>query len=261
MKHILYISPSRSNLVDGPLRAYLDEVKGPDTQVDIASLSQGPTHLTYYYYEALILLPLLHRVKQAEEEGYDAAVIGCFYDPGLREAREITERITVTGAAESSLFLAASLGYRFSILVPCEKTIPQMHENIVNYGLADRLASFESVDLGVVALQQSRAETESRLITAAQRAIHNKRAEVIILGCTREFGFYKKIQEELGVPVIDSIIAPLKCAELMIELRQRFSWSHSKACSYKSPPSEEVVGWGLQGRNNTDIWKLNRGSI
>jgi len=36
MTRILYISPSVSNLIDGPLRSYLDGVKGPDVTVDIA---------------------------------------------------------------------------------------------------------------------------------------------------------------------------------------------------------------------------------
>ncbi|GAG18159.1 unnamed protein product, partial [marine sediment metagenome] len=68
---------------------------------------------------------------------------------------------------------------------------------------------------------------------------------VIILGCTMQFGFYKELQEDLKIPVIDGVLASLKYAELMIELRKNFGWGHSKICSYKSPPISEIKEWRL----------------
>ena len=38
-------------------------------------------------------------------------------------------------------------------------------------------------------------------------------AAVIVLGCTIEFGFYRTIEDVLGVPVIDALVAPLRYAE------------------------------------------------
>ena len=213
--------------------------------MDVVSLGRGPKHLEYHYYEALILTDVLHLVKRAEKEGYDAAIPGCFYDPGLREAREITDRIVVTAPAEASMLIAATLGHRFSIIVGRKKWIPKMHENVVNYGLVERLASFESVDLGVEDFRKDKEETERRLTEAAQRAVEERLAEVIILGCGLQYGFYQVLQKKLGVPVIDVVVAALKHAEMGIELRQRFGWGHSKRYEYESPPTDEIVAWGL----------------
>ncbi len=245
MSKILWINPIATADYDQALQEWIDTAKRPETQVDVVSLDRGPKHLEYHYYEALILADVLHLVKRAEKEGYDAAIPGCFYDPGLRVAREITDRIVVAAPAEASMLIAAALGHRFSIIVGRKKWIPKMHENVVNYGLKERLASFESVDLGVEDFQKDKEETERRLTEAAQRAVEEKLAEVIILGCGLQYGFYQVLQKKLGVPVIDAVVAALKHAEMGIELRQRFGWGHSKQYEYESPPSDEIVAWGL----------------
>ncbi len=254
-KRILWINPIGSDDFDPPMQVFLETGKHPETEIDVVSLNRGPLHLEYHYYEALILADTLHRVKQGENEGYDAAVIGCFYDPGLREAREITNCLVVTAPAEASMHIAATLGHRFSIIVGRKKWIPQMHENVVNYGFEDRLASFKSVELGVYDFQRDLVETAKRLRAAAKEAVKNDLAEVIILGCTAQFGFYKELQEDLGVPVIDAILAPLKYAEFLIELKGRFGWSQSKRYGYEGPPKEEIMKWNLEKQYGFEgIW-------
>jgi len=252
---ILWINPIGSSDFDRPIQEFLETGKQPDTEIETVSLERGPLHLEYHYYEALVLPDTLHRVKQAEKEGYDAAVIGCFYDPGLREAREITDKLVVTAPAESCLHIAVTLGHSFSIIVGRKKWIPKMHENVVNYGFKDHLASFKSVDLGVYDFQQDLDETARRLKAAAKEAVEKDLAEVIILGCTAQFGFYKELQEYVGVPVIDASLGALKYAEFLIELRKRFSWGHSKVYGYESPPKHEVVDWKIEEQYRLEgIW-------
>ena len=252
---ILWINPIGSDDFDPPMQAFLETGKRSETTIDVVSLERGPLHLEYHYYEALILADTLHRVKQGENEGYDAAVIGCFYDPGLREAREITNRLVVTAPAEASMHIAATLGHRFSVIVGRKKWIPQMHENVVNYGFEDRLASFKSVELGVQDFQRDPAETAKRLRAAAEEAVEEDLAEVIILGCTAQFGFYEELQRDLGVPVIDAILAPLKYAEFLIEIKNRFGWLQSKRYGYEGPPKEEITTWNLDKQYGFEgIW-------
>jgi len=254
-KRILWINPIGSDDFDQPIQAFLETAKSSETEIDVVSLKRGPLHLEYHYYEALILADTLHRVKQGEKDGYDAAVIGCFYDPGLREAREITNRMVVTAPAEASLHIAATLGHCLSIIVGRKKWVPKMHENVVHYGFEDQLASFRSVDLGVYEFQKDPQETARRLKAAAKEAVEKDMAEVIILGCTAQFGFYKELQEDLGVPVIDAILAPLKYAEFLIELNKRFGWSQSKRYGYEGPPKEEITEWNLKKQYGFEgIW-------
>ena len=121
---------------------------------------------------------------------------------------------------------ATTLGERVSILVGRSKWIPEMHENVVKYGFGDRLASFRPLRMAVNEFQEDPARTEERILQEARLAVEEDGADVIVLGCTIEFGFYRKVQDELGVPVVDAIVAPLRYAELLADIRLRHGWAH-----------------------------------
>ena len=253
---ILWINPVYVEQSDQPFWKFLETAKAPGTEIDVVSLKRGPRHLEYHYYEALALADVLHEVRRAEKEGYDGAVIGCFYDPGLREAREISNHLVVTAPAEATLHIATTLGRTFSIIVGRKKWIPKMHENVARYGFESLLASFKSVDLGVLEFQRDKKETARRLREAAREAVERDQAEVIILGCTAEFGFYRSLQAELKIPVLDAVLAPLKYAEFLVQLRNQFGWSHSKICEYQSPPRDEIKDWNLEEQYGiSGLWK------
>lgn len=209
-------------------------------------MARGPHHVEYHYYEALVLPDLLHTIMKAERDGYDAAVIGCFYDFGLKEAREITTRMVVTAPAESAALMACTLGDRFSVLVGRRKSIPDMRDNIHRIGLRDRLASFREVALGVLDFQTNHDKTLRRFVETGRQCIEQDGAEVLILGCTATFGFYRELQDALGVPVIDATVAPVKYAEYLVDVRRRFAWQPSKVGLYETPRVKEITEWKLE---------------
>ena len=238
---LLWIRPVSGDAFNRPIQDYLNSARQPDTEVDVVCLSCGPRNLEYRYYEALVLPDTLAVIRRAEASGYDAAIIGCFFDSGLWAAREITERLVVTAPAEAAMHCASTLGRTFSVLVGNKKWIPRVIENVVSYGFSDQLASVKAIGMGVSDFQTEPQETARRLTQAAKEAIERDRAEVIVLGCTLEFGFYKALQAELDVPVIDAVLAPLAFAEFLVGLRERFGWTTSKACGFASPPRNEVA--------------------
>lgn len=255
MTKILWINPVGTDAFDKPIREYLEKIKRPETEVSVISLNRGPKHLEYRYYEALVIPDTLHIIKKAEKDGYDAAIIGCFYDPGLYDAREIVEKMIVTAPAEASLHIAATLGHRFSIIVGRDKWIPQMMDAVILYGLKDKLVSFKSVGLGVYDFHADEKVTIQKLKAAAREAVEKDGAEVLILGCTIQFGFYKELQEYIKVPVIDAIIAPFKYAEFLVELRDKFGWIHSKKYGFETPPLSEIKQWKLEKQYDIkDLW-------
>ncbi|MBB5326198.1 allantoin racemase [Anoxybacillus tepidamans] len=246
-KKVLWINPVTTDLFDATFKSEFEKVKQPDTIIDVVSLSPapGPTHLEYNCYEVMVMPEILRLVKKAEDEKYDAAIIGCFYDPILRAAREVTRKTIVTAPAEASLHIAATLGESISIIVGRRKWIPEMKENVHKYGFGEKLASFKSLDMGVHDFQRDHAETMRRIKQAVREAKEKDGANVIILGCTIEFGFYREVQEEMEIPVIDASLAPLKYAEFLVEINKKFGWGHSKLDGYQSPPDEELKAWQL----------------
>lgn len=244
---VLWINPLGGEKFNEPITKVLKNVKQEDTELEVKSLGskKGPEHVEYHLYEDLVMPYALNMMKEADDEGYDASVIGCFYDPCLGTAREIAEDMIVVAPAETGMSLATSYGHKFSIIVGRKKWIPQMENNVIKYGYKDRLASFRSVGLGVLDFHEDEEKTRSIIMEEAEKAVEEDNAEVIILGCTIQFGFYKKLQEEIGVPVIDSVVAPFKYAEFMAELKNRFGWMHSKVGGYESPPRDEIDDWNL----------------
>lgn len=245
-RRVLWINPVGTESFDAEMQDLFEQEKMPDTEVIVRSLTRGPHHLEYHYYGALVLPDTLHMLMEAEQEGFDAAVVGCFYDPGLKEAREVTERMPVVFPAETCAYLAATMADRFSVLVGRRKWIPAMRENIVRYGLSDKLASFKELCMGVHDFQKDPQETERRMVVAAKEAVEQDGAEAIILGCTIEFGFFRTLQEIVGVPVLDATVTPFKFAEFKAELKQRYGWAASKVGGFKSPPKREIDAWRLR---------------
>lgn len=99
--HILWINPIGYEAFNMDTFKILNQAKSAGTQVDVVSLpADRPRHLQYHAYEGLIVADIVRLTYQAADE-YEAIVIGCFYDVGLREAREVSGRAIVTAPCES----------------------------------------------------------------------------------------------------------------------------------------------------------------
>jgi len=241
---ILWINPIGYEGFNEDTLKILNEVRSAGTQVDLVSLpSDRPQHLQYHSYGGLVIADIVRLTYQAAKE-YDGVVIGCFYDPGLREAREVSGRAVVTAPCESSTAIASMLGNTFSVLVSSRKNIAKMRENIGIYGHNHRLASIRSIGVEVLQLQADRGYTSQRLLFEGQKAIDEDGAEVLILGCSAIYGFYQEMQNRLGVPVIDSVLAPFKYAEFLAGLANSFGWYPSRILGSEPPPEKEVANWG-----------------
>lgn len=242
---ILWINPIGTDRFDREIGRILKASAMGSTEVDVVSFPEDrPKHLEYHAYEGLVTSDIV-RVTYDLSDQYDGIVIGCFYDVALREAREVSRRAIVVAPCQASLVFASHLGNSFSVLVGRRKWIPKMRENIHAYGQGDRMASMRMVELGVHDFQVDREQTALKLMGAGRKAVEEDGAEVLILGCTIEFGFHKNMQEELRVPVIDAVVAPFKLAELMVQAAAGFGWYPSRLWGSESPPQEEVDSWGI----------------
>ena len=113
------------------------------------------------------------------------------------------------------------------------------------YGFAHRMASMRPLELGVLDFQADVKRTAAIMLEQGRKAVQEDGAEVLILGCTIEFGFHETMQEELGVPVIDAVVAPFKLAEMLASSAGLFHWYPSRAWGSEEPPEEEVASWAL----------------
>lgn len=247
IKRILYIDPvCEKPAIHTALKKYLLQYSDPQqVHIDLTWLDYGPETLESYHYLALIGADTLRKVKQAEKDGYDAAILGCFCDPALDAAKEICERMVVVGVMEASVHIAAQLAPSFSILAASKVSVEDFRTNLSKYGLTNKLASFRTLDVPAVELMEDESVTSNRMKQEIAKAINEDGAEAIVLGCTLQLGHFLELQEKFGVPVIDPALAGLKTAEHFISLRDSLSWYTSKICTYSAPPKGQLAAWGL----------------
>jgi allantoin racemase len=235
VSEILWVNPVGTGAFDAETRALIDAVRAPHQEARIEHLADGPPHLEYHLYEHRALGPMLDLMRAAEADGAAAAIIGCFYDGGLREAREALT-MPVVGMGEASMLLAATLGHRFSIVVGRRKWIPKMSDNAVLVGLDRRLASFRSVGMGIPDVQADPERFLDRVIEEGRRAVDEDGAEVVVLSEIASPAFWERAGRELPVPLVDPGVACWKWAEMAADLYTGLGLTHSKAFGYEAPP-------------------------
>jgi len=189
------------------------------TTVQVVDVETGPTSIESAYEEMLAIPATLDLIRDCERDGFDAAIIGCFGDPGLEAARELV-RMPVIGPAESSMLLAASLGHKFSVLTIYDSLIAGQEHLAHKAGVAAKLASVRASNIAVLDLMQDRALTLDRLITVSRECVKQDRADAVLLGCmTMSFlDVAETVSAEVGVPIINAGKAALKQAETLVSL-------------------------------------------
>lgn len=239
-RRILWVNPVGTDTFDADTRELIDAIRRPAFEPVVRSLTVGPPHLEYHTYEHEALGPMLEFVREADRDGFDGAVIGCFYDGGLRELREIA-RMPITGMAEAALAVAATMGHRFSIIVGRRKWIPKMTDNAVLYGHERRLASCRSVEMGI---PEAAADPEGFLdacIREARRAVEEDGAEVVVLSEIANPAFWERCRREVDFPIVDPGVACWKWAELAADLFRTAGYAHSKVGGHEAPAAPASV--------------------
>ena len=236
---IAYLDPVPA---EAGMGLFIDELKkyaGADTQVSYHTLDRGADNYEYEVYEAMMAPHILRKIHALEDDGYDGVILGCFYDPAITPAKELSERIVVTGAAQAAVTLAALLSKRFSLMIPRDKNYTHMEEMVLRYAGREKLASIRVLNIKVLDLQESDV-TDRRMEEEMNAAIREDRAEAMVLACPMEVGKFEELQQKFGVPVIDPAVAALKMTEYLIECKRACGWYTSKVGTYEAPPEEEL---------------------
>lgn len=234
---ILFINPNTSEEFTQKVERVARKYAAPGTEILARTPAAGPCSIEGVYDELLSCTPTLE-VALRELEAVDGIVIACYSDhPTVYALREISEK-PVIGIAEASMLMASMLGYQFSIVTTNEEWVPLLWDAVRHYGLAERCASVRSTGMQVLELEEkSEAEVNALMLEASRRALEEDRAEVICLGCAGMSGLDKDLEEQLGVPVIDGVIAALKLLEGAVS----YGVKTSKRRAYARPGYKKQV--------------------
>lgn len=235
---ILLINPNTSEEFTKRVQDIATQYASSQTTPRAVNPRSGPRSIESIYDELLSSVGTLECALEHLED-VDAFVIACYSDhPTIYALREITDK-PILGIAEASMYVACMLGYKFSVVTTNEEWEPLLWDAVRRYGLADRCASVRSTRMPVLALESASPEETYQLIQkTAQQALDEDDAEVICLGCAGMAGLDKRLQQALGVPVLDGIVCALKLLEGFLG----YGVSTSKRRVYAFPGFKPIIG-------------------
>ena len=220
---ILIINPNSSVEMSAAIQNVAEIYANGDFEVKTVPTPNAPEYIDYYIDQA-IAAPGMMQIVQENEAEYDAFIVACHCDPNLDLLKQITDK-PVVGIGEASMKLATMLGHSFSVVSAGKHSIPNKRALIHKYGLDNDCASVrgpkDDFDDPTV---------EGPYLNAAQIAMEEDLAEVIVLGCAGFAGMSEKMSAELGVPVLDGVVSALIIATGLVKA----GYTTSKIRRYKA---------------------------
>jgi Asp/Glu/hydantoin racemase len=205
MGSILIINPNSSEAVTEAIREAASRGLADGWSCEAVQLDEGPPTVDSEEDEVFVA-PLVEARINREQDKFDAFVIACGCDPGLRESRRISRK-PVVGIGQASLFVASALGDHFGLINVHSRHVPWKLRQVAAYGLASRCVAVEPAETGVLDGVQDGADF-SRHIAAGHRAAA-KGADVLAFTCAGFIRARSVVQESVGLPVVEPIWAAM----------------------------------------------------
>ncbi len=211
MRQILIINPNTSASVTALLQSHAQKVVGAEVTVQAVTARFGAPYISCEASYAVAAHATLDAWASAVAEGAatpDAVLIGCFGDPGLFALREASAA-PVTGLAEAAFAEAAAYG-RFAIVTGGQRWRPMLERMAGNLGYGQTLGGMVTVDATGAQLAQDPIAARALLAEACLQAARQFDVQSIILGGAGLAGQAEQVQAQVGVPVIDSVLAGVR---------------------------------------------------
>jgi allantoin racemase len=233
---LLVVNPNTTAGMTATIAAAARGAAAPGTEIDALNPAMGPASIEGYYDEAFALPGLLQEIGAAEQRGCQGAVIACFDDTGLDAARSLVT-MPVVGICEAAMHVASLIAGKFVVVTTLSRSIPPLEMLARRYGMAERCRIL-AAEIPVLALEHPTPEVTRRLTDECRRAIDVDRAEAIILGCAGMTALAAMLAAELGLPVIDGVVAGVKLVEALVGLGLKTS----KRGGYAKPLAKPYKG-------------------
>jgi Asp/Glu/hydantoin racemase len=246
-----FINPFGTTAYDELIRETLTHYASEGTRLDITHLDACPADMDYFYPKHFVEASLMEAIRRAEEDGYDAVISGCCYDPAVLVARELVD-IPVIGPFEASLNLLSYHGRTAVIVTDHVKAGSQMKDNVKLYGASDRILGLDVINWYVRDMVKDPGAVAQDVIRQTRKSIERTGAEAVILNCTIIAASYQRYLMNGGEPAPFPILNPnlmaLTMAEAVGRLRQKGACQVSRLGYYGRPTDPHFQGVTEQTR-------------
>jgi allantoin racemase len=211
---IRVVNPNSNEAVTRGLDEALDPLRfagGPE--IVCSTLAEGPFGIETQADVERVTLPL-RRLVEADNQS-DAFIIACYSDPGLHLCREGTAR-PVFGIAECGVLTALARAERFGVIAIRQRSLARHLRYLRQMGLTDRFVGERPLEMSVA--ETAQGDTLARLVEVGRELKERDGADAVILGCAGMARHRQKLEDALGVPVIDPTQAAVTMALGAVQL-------------------------------------------
>lgn len=154
--------------------------------------------------------PLLELVAQADAQGVEGVIIGCFDDTALEQAAALAS-CPVIGIGQAAFHFAALRNWRFSVVTTLAVSVPVIEDNIERLGLQSFLGKVRASDVPVLDLEENSPAVTRRVLDEAQRAEAEDGVEAIVLGCAGMVTLTRAVDAGVDLNVLDPVAVAASC--------------------------------------------------
>jgi allantoin racemase len=216
---LLLVNPNTTASMTASIAASASTAARPDTVIEATNPPQGPSSIENEDDERRCIPGLLAELRAASArppaDRPDAYVVACFGDPGLAEARDMLDA-PVLGIAQAAMLTAALAAGSFSVVTSMSATMPRATELARTYTPA-QCVGVHACDIPVRRIDSDPA-TIDPIRALCRHALAHDNSRSIVLGCAAMARFAEPLSTELGVPVIDGVVAATLLAEALTRL-------------------------------------------
>lgn len=206
-----------------------------------------PATTTHALTEFRVAANFIRNAVEAERQGYDAVAITHFQDAGLMEAKSAVD-IPVLGLGETTLFHACTLGRKLGLVTINPAFIPWHEEQVIRYGLQQRVVGVRAVDARVSDFIDAFAGKEAYNALYPKwerecRALLDAGADVILPAGGLPMMLYGSEPGANidGAPIVNGITLIAKAAEMAIKLRRMAGMAAvSRRSNFAKPPEKAL---------------------
>jgi allantoin racemase len=197
----------------------------PEVEVGIVSVNATP----YFIGNAPDLLglavpPFIEAYLEAERQGYDAVVPLGTLDLGVDAGRSAVN-IPVVGPSESMLHIASMLGRRFGIIMYDDFVLPLGYRMVERFNMMHKVVGWRTCGFELPDIIANRDQVVGNFVDQARELIRLGADVILPMGITQCPVHIKPdwLMDQLGVPVVEGIGAPIRLAAMLVSLKLNYS--------------------------------------
>jgi allantoin racemase len=172
----------------------------------------------------LAVPPFIDAFRDAEKQGYDAVVPLGTLDLGVDAGRSVVD-IPVVGPSEAMLHIASMLGRRFGIIMYHDSAMPLAYRMVERFDMIHKVVGWRTCGFSLPDIAANRDAVIANFVDKARELVTLGADVILPMGITQCPVHIKPdwLMNELGVPVVEGIGAPIRFAAMLVSLKLNYS--------------------------------------